>query len=467
MEGSSGTKWVGCMREVKTVSLVAAPMVAVMVLQFLVQFVATMMVGHLDQLSLSAASIGSAFSLVTGFTLVVGMAGGLETLCGQAYGAEQYHKIGTYTYCAMVSMTLACIPVSILWLFTDKLLILAGQDPSISILAREYSIYLIPGLFATAMLQSMTRYFQTQSLILPMLFASLATMFLHVPLSWFLVFKTELRSIGAALAVSISTWANAILLGIYMVFSSKCAKTLPKFKFREVLTGTGEFMRFAVPSAMMTCLEWWSYDVLILLAGLLPNPKVETSVISICFSITYLHYYIPYGFGATVSTRVSNELGAGHPKAAKMAVQAVMILAGMELAIVILPLFLCRHILGFAFSNDKEIVDYVTDMAPFMCLSAIMDTLQAVLSGVVRGSGKQNMGAFVNLGAYYFVGTPLAAVLAFVAHLGGKGLIIGLTVGSTLQAAMFGVRMILIDWEEQAFKARERIFHGVELQEGP
>ncbi|CAN1797694.1 Protein DETOXIFICATION 14 [Linum perenne] len=441
MEGRS-SKWVICLNEVKTVSLVAAPMVVVTVLQFLVQFVATMMVGHLDQLSLSAASIGAAFSLVTGFTVLAGMAGGLETLCGQAYGAEQYHKLGTYMYCAITSMTLVCIPISILWIFTDKLLILAGQDHLISVLARKYSICLVPGLFGSAMLQAMTRYFQTQSLILPMLFASLATMCLHVPLCWFLVFKTGLRYLGAALAVSLSTWANVILLVIYMTCSSKCAKTLSKSKFRDL------------------------YDLLILLAGLLPNPKLESSVISICFSITYLHYYIPYGFGATISTRVSNELGAGKPKAAKMAVEAVMILAVMELAVVILPLFLCRHILGYVFSNDKEIVEYVADMAPFMCLSATMDTLQSVLSGVVRGSGKQNLGAFVNLGAYYVVGTPLAAILAFVAHLRGKGLLIGLATGSGLQAAMFAFRIITTDWEQQSSKARERIFQAGEAH-GP
>ncbi|KAK7340920.1 hypothetical protein VNO77_21638 [Canavalia gladiata] len=35
-----------------------------------------------------------------------GMAGGLETLCGQAFGAEQYEKFGLYTYTAVISLTL-------------------------------------------------------------------------------------------------------------------------------------------------------------------------------------------------------------------------------------------------------------------------------------------------------------------------------------------------------------------------
>ncbi|CAN0896564.1 hypothetical protein LINGRAHAP2_LOCUS18576 [Linum grandiflorum] len=55
-------------------------MVVVTVLPFFVQFAATMMVGHLDQLSLSAASIGAAFSLVTGFTALVSHLIELETI---------------------------------------------------------------------------------------------------------------------------------------------------------------------------------------------------------------------------------------------------------------------------------------------------------------------------------------------------------------------------------------------------
>ncbi|KAK9197097.1 hypothetical protein WN943_005231 [Citrus x changshan-huyou] len=42
-----------------------------------------------------------------------GFASALETLCGQAYGAEQYQKIGTYTYPAMFFCIAICIPISV------------------------------------------------------------------------------------------------------------------------------------------------------------------------------------------------------------------------------------------------------------------------------------------------------------------------------------------------------------------
>ncbi|XP_057993397.1 protein DETOXIFICATION 8 isoform X2 [Hevea brasiliensis] len=454
-----GLKWKVNLKELKKVSYVAAPMVAVTVLQYLLQVVSMVMVGHLDELSLSGVSIATSFTSVTGFSFLFGMAGALETVCGQAYGAEQYQKLGTYTYSAIISLILVCIPISLLWMFTDKLLILIGQDPSISHAARKYSVWLIPNLVSYAVLQALIRYFQTQSLIIPMLFSSFVTLCFHIPFCWVLVFKTELGCVGAALAISVSYWLNVFLLGLYMKYSSMCKDTRSVISM-DMFLSMKEFFRFALPSAVMTCLEWWSYEVIILLSGLLPNPKVEISVLSICFTITYLHYFIPYGFGATASTRVSNELGAGNPQAAKVAISAIMILALAEVVIISMALFFCRHILGYAISNEKEIVDHVADMAPFLCLSIIMDGSQAVLSGVARGSGWQHIGAYVNLGAYYLVGTPVGAVLAFVAHLKGKGLLIGLATGSFVQATLLALMTIFTNWEKQAIKARERIFEG-------
>ena len=72
----------------------------------------------------------------------------LETLCRQAYGVEQYKKLGIYTYAAIISLILVCIPISTLWMFTDKLLILIGQDSTISHIAHKYCVCLIPNLFS-------------------------------------------------------------------------------------------------------------------------------------------------------------------------------------------------------------------------------------------------------------------------------------------------------------------------------
>ncbi|MED6193530.1 hypothetical protein PIB30_020500 [Stylosanthes scabra] len=427
-ETSSRWTWKnGFKEEMKRICEIAGPMVVVIASQYLLQVVSTMMVGHLGELALASSSLAISLSGVTGFSLLMGMASGLETICGQAYGAEQYQRIGMQTYTAIFSLILVCVPLSILWINIEHILVFVGQDPLISHEAAKFIIWLIPALFAYAILQPLVRYFQIQSLLLPMLVSSCVTLLLHIPLCWLLVFKAGLNSAGGALAM-----------------------------FR----GIGEFFRFAVPSAVMICLEWWSYELLVLLSGLLPNPQLETSVLSVCLNTISTLYTIPFGIGAAASTRVSNELGAGKPRAARVAVQAAMCLAVIETSIVSATLFACRHIYGYVFSNEKEVVDYVTVMAPLVCVSVILDSLQGVLAGIARGCGWQHLGVCVNLGAFYLCGIPAAAALAFWVNLRGKGLWIGIQVGAFVQTVLLATITSCIKWEQQAMKARKRLFDG-------
>ncbi|XAR52474.1 hypothetical protein NMG60_11020576 [Bertholletia excelsa] len=449
--------WVVLREEVKRQGLIAAPMVAVTLSQYFLQVVCTMMVGHLGELALSSTAMAVSISSVTGFSVLLGMSTALETLGGQAYGAQQYQKLGTQTYTAIFCLLIVCLPLSIIWINTGKILIFIGQDPLISQEAGKYMTWLVPALFAYAILQPLVRYFQMQSLTTPMVISSCATLAFHIPLCWVMVFSSGLENLGGAIAVGISYWLNVIVLLLYMKYSPSCAKTRVPIS-TEVFRGVSEFFRFAIPAAVMICLEWWSFELMIFLSGLLPNPQLETSVLSVCLNTIATLYSIPFGFAAAASTRVSNELGAGNPKQARVAVFAVMFLALAETTIVSATLFATRKVFGYAFSNEKEVVDYVTEMAPLVCLSIIMDSLQGVLSGVARGSGWQHIGAYVNLAAFYLLGIPMAATLAFWAQLRGKGLWLGILAGAIAQTTMLSIVTSCTNWEMQATKARERIF---------
>jgi len=51
-------------------------------------------------------------------------------------------------------------------------------------------------------------------------------------------------------------------------------------------------------------------QIMILLAGLLPNPQVTTDTTGIFLSICSLAYMAPLGLASAASTRVANALGA-------------------------------------------------------------------------------------------------------------------------------------------------------------
>ncbi|XVF19473.1 hypothetical protein REPUB_Repub11eG0113700 [Reevesia pubescens] len=236
-----------------------------------------------------------------------------------------------------------------------------------------------------------------QSLIFPMLVSSCSTLCFHILLCWALVFKYGLRNQGAALAISISYWINVISLALYMVFSDTCKKTRVPITM-DVFQGIPEFFRFAIPSAFMICLATMS--------TLFP---------------------IPEAIVAAASTRVSNELGAGNPHLARVAVFTALSITVLESIIVSAALFSSRHVFGYVFSNEKEVVEYVTNMAPLLSISVGLDSLQVFLSGIARGSGWQDLGAYINLAAYYLCGVPVSAILGFWFQMKGKGLWIGIS----------------------------------------
>lgn len=81
------------------------------------------------------------------------------------------------------------------------------------------------------------------------------------------------------------------------------------------------------------------------------------------------------------STRIANELGAGHPQIAHLAlhvVLAVTVIKGIVLGLIIL---LLRNVWGYAYSNETEVVRYIAIMMPLLATSNFIDGLQCVLSG--------------------------------------------------------------------------------------
>jgi MATE family multidrug resistance protein len=150
----------------------------------------------------------------------------------------------------MISLIPICLPVSALWIFMDRILIAIGIDSDISIVAGKYAICLVPALFANAILIPLLRYFQCQSMVLPMLLSNCATVCIHIPLCWALVYKWELGYIGAALAIGLSYWLNVFFLALYMAFSSSCEKTRGLY-LDDIFSSIKEFLHIAFPSAAM------------------------------------------------------------------------------------------------------------------------------------------------------------------------------------------------------------------------
>uniref|UniRef100_A0ACD5WKN5 Uncharacterized protein n=1 Tax=Avena sativa TaxID=4498 RepID=A0ACD5WKN5_AVESA len=449
----------GAPAEAKRLLRLAGPLVASGILQCALQLVSVMFVGHLGELPLAGASLATSLANVTGFSLLVGMSSALDTLCGQAFGAGQHHLLGVYKQRATLVLALACVPIAAVWANTAQILLFLGQDPSIAAEAGAYARWLLPSLVPYVPLVCHIRFLQTQSIVVPVMASSAATALSHVLVCWALVHRAGMGSKGAALSSAVSYCTNLAILSMYTRMSGACKRTWTGFSveaFRELR----QFADLALPSAMMVCLEWWSFELLVLLSGLLPNPKLETSVLSICLNTGALMFMVPAGLCTAISTRVSNELGAGKPQAAKLATRLVVCMALCGGMVISVTMILLRGFWGYLYSNEEEVVAYIARMIPVLAISFFIDGIHTSLSGVLTGCGEQKIGARVNLAAFYLAGIPLAVFLAFVLHLNGMGLWLGIVCGSLTKLLLLVWIVLSINWEKEAIKANDMVLRS-------
>lgn len=81
---------------------------------------------------------------------------------------------------------------------------------------------------------------------------------------------------------------------------------------------------------------------------------------------------------------MSNELGAGRPRAACLAVCVVMFMVATEGIIAGSIMIFTRKIWGSFYSSEERVVKYVGEMLLLIAVSHFFDGIQSVLSGLLQ-----------------------------------------------------------------------------------
>lgn len=78
---------------------------------------------------------------------------------------------------------------------------------------------------------------------------------------------------------------------------------------------------------------------------------------------------------------MANELGAGNLVAAKASAFVAIMIAAVESSSVSFALFMSSNVWGYAYSNVPEVIHYAAEITPVLCISIVMDSLSASLTG--------------------------------------------------------------------------------------
>lgn len=441
--------------ENKKMWVVAGPAIFTRFSTFGINVITQAFVGHIGATELAAYAL--VFTLLTRFAngLLLGAASGLETLCGQAFGARQYHMLGIYlqrSWIVLFFLTTALVPI---YIFATPILVALGQDEAIAEEAGRIALWFIPVIYSFIFSFTCQMYLQAQSKNIIITYLAVCSLSIHIFLSWLFVVQFQFGIPGAMSSTILAYWIPNIGQ-LFFVTSGRCPETwkgLSTLAFKDLWP----VIKLSLSSGAMLCLELWYNAILILLTGNLKNATVALDALSICLNINGWEMMIALGFLAAASVRVSNELGRADPKTAKFAIANVATIS-LVIGLILFVFFLfLRERLAYIFTEDTDVAAEVAHLSPLLAFSILMNSVQPVLSGVAIGAGLQSIVVYVNLGCYYLVGIPFGLVLGYVINLQVEGVWIGMLMGTLIQTLVLLVITVRTDWEKQVSAAQKRV----------
>ncbi|RVW16241.1 hypothetical protein VitviT2T_002066 [Vitis vinifera] len=440
--------------EARHIASIAFPMILTGLLLYSRSMISMLFLGRLGELALAGGSLAIGFANITGYSILSGLAMGMEPICGQAFGAQRYKLLGLTLQRTVLLLLLTSIPIAFLWFNMKEILLFCGQDEDIATEAQSYILYSLPDLVAQSFLHPLRIYLRTQSITLPLTYCATLAILLHIPINYFLVSVLDLGIKGVALS---GIWTNLNLVGsliAYVVVSRVYKKTWGGVS-SECLRDWKSLLNLAVPSCISVCLEWWWYEIMILLCGLLLNPRATVASMGILIQTTALIYIFPSSLSFSLSTRVGNELGANRPEKARLAA-----IVGLSSSFILgfLALFfavMVRKTWATMFTQDPEILTLTSMVLPIIGLCELGNCPQTTGCGALRGTARPKLGANINLGCFYLVGMPVAVWLGFFAGFDFKGLWLGLLAAQGSCAVTMLFVLFQTNWDQQAQRAKE------------
>ncbi|CAK9156897.1 unnamed protein product [Ilex paraguariensis] len=196
--------------------------------------------GRLGHLELAASSLGNNGVQLFAYGVLLGMGSAVDTLCGQAYGAHKYEMLGIYLQRPITFNRLGHSIVH-LWSHPTNICICSQfSNPKISSSAENC---------------------EPQCL-------------------YFISHTGSTHFIDMDSVVPIRVGVTRSCIGIELIMVDHSGGTI------------------CVHFAVMLCLETWYFQILVLIAGLLPNPEIALDSLAIRQTILGWEFMISVGFNA-------------------------------------------------------------------------------------------------------------------------------------------------------------------------
>ncbi|CAI4925958.1 CGH_1_collapsed_G0018910.mRNA.1.CDS.1 [Saccharomyces cerevisiae] len=448
-------------RETQVITMNALPLIFTFILQNSLSLASIFSVSHLGTKELGGVTLGSMTANITGLAAIQGLCTCLDTLCAQAYGAKNYHLVGVLVQRCAVITILAFLPMMYVWfVWSEKILALMIPERELCALAANYLRVTAFGVPGFILFECGKRFLQCQGIF----HASTIVLFVCAPLNalmnYLLVWndKIGIGYLGAPLSVVINYWLMTLGLLIYAMTTKhkerplKCWNgIIPK---EQAFKNWRKMINLAIPGVVMVEAEFLGFEVLTIFASHLGTDALGAQ--SIVATIASLAYQVPFSISVSTSTRVANFIGASLYDSCMITCRVSLLLSFVCSSMNMFVICRYKEQIASLFSTESAVVKMVVDTLPLLAFMQLFDAFNASTAGCLRGQGRQKIGGYINLVAFYCLGVPMAYVLAFLYHLGVGGLWLGITSALVMMSVCQGYAVFHGDRRRILGAARKR-----------
>jgi multidrug resistance protein, MATE family len=403
----------------------------------------TLMVGRLGPEAIGAVGLGSALFIAIGI-FAMGMLLGLDTLVSQSFGAGRLDECHRWLVHGVFLSVLLTIPTTLLLFWVSARLDRWGMNPDVLRLTRPYMDAIAWSTLPLLVYFAFRRYLQGLGAVRPIMVTLILANLMNLAGNWLLIYG----NLGApALGVAGSAWATVlarvVMAALFVVILRRERNRRPGLIDTPMSIEVARLRRLVAigaPAAGQLTLEVGVFAMASALAGrMLP---ASLGAHQIALNIAGFTYMVPLGLASAGAVRVGQAIGRCDAAAAARAgwtalLFGVIFMGVAALAFITIP----RPLIG-AFTSDPRVLEIGAALLAVAAVFQLFDGLQAVGTGVLRGLGETRMPMLWNLAGHWFIGLPLACVLAFTLDFGVIGLWWGLSSGLII----CGVALLVVWW---------------------
>ncbi|WP_165987805.1 MATE family efflux transporter [Caballeronia sp. SBC1] len=423
----------------------AAPLAISQLAQMAMGVTDTILLGSLGPDSLAAGGLGANLFFVV-VVLLQGVLTSVSVSVSHARGANNDHLVPNIYWTGVVLSLLLAIPAFTLLSFAEPILLAFHEPAMLAKNVGEYCAILRWGAPGSLLGIGMMRAFLPAiGAAKRLLWVSIGGVFVNGFLNYGLIHGAyglpELGFLGSAVATTITVWLTALVLIAFLHLRARYKHFVVASRPRLPLMG--ELFGIGWPVAITYGVE----STLFLATGMTVGTLGEAPLAAhqIALNVASVAFMVPLAIGQAANVRVGYWIGAGQPLAARHAGFVAIALGVAFMAMSGCVLVLAPHaIVGlYLHLHDPKNAQTVALAASLLGVAAvfqIVDGMQTVASGVLRGLKDTRVPMLAAALGYWGIGFPTGYMLAFHFNGGTKGLWWGLAAGLASVAVLMTLR---------------------------